>query len=52
VLSRLRLRVVKLIGARDYPGSVPAVGDVIEAVGFTAIGASGEREIYTESLRR
>lgn len=48
VLSRMRLRVVKLLAGQVLPG----VGARIEAVGFTTVGASGEREIVAEALRR
>jgi hypothetical protein len=47
VLSRLRLRVVKLRDGQALPG----VGAKVEAVGFTTVGASGEREIVAETLR-
>ncbi len=52
LLSRFRLRIVKLMPGRDYDRTIPAIGDTVEAVGFTSIGASGHREIYTEQLRR
>ena len=47
VLSRMRLRVVKLRADQALPG----VGAEVEAVGFTTVGASGEREIVAEALR-
>jgi hypothetical protein len=47
VLSRMRLRVVKLLAGQALPG----VGAEVEAVGFTTVGASGEREIVAEALR-
>jgi hypothetical protein len=46
VLSRMRLRVVKLLAGQALPG----VGAEVEAVGFTTDGASGEREIVAEAL--
>jgi hypothetical protein len=46
VLSRMRLRVVKLLAGQALPG----VGAEVEAVGFTTVGASGEREIVAEAL--
>ena len=48
VLSRMRLRVVKLRAEQMLPG----VGAEVEAVGFTTVGASGEREIVAEALWR
>jgi hypothetical protein len=48
VLSRMRLRVVKLLAGQALPG----VGAEVEAIGFTTVGASGEREIVAEALWR
>jgi len=48
VLSRMRLRVVKLLADQALPG----VGAEVEATGFTVVGASGEREIVAEALWR
>ena len=33
-------------------GAMPAIGSEVEAVGFTTVGASGEREIVAEALWR
>ena len=52
LLSRFRLRIVKLMPGRDYDRTIPAIGDTVEAVGFTSIGASGHREIVAEALWR
>jgi hypothetical protein len=49
VLSRMRLRVVKLTA---QSGAMPALGSEVEAVGFTTVGSSGEREIVAEAFWR
>ena len=49
VLSRMRFRVVKL---RKDAGALRGIGSEVAAVGFTTVGASGERVIVAEAFRR
>ena len=49
VLSRMRFRVVKLT---EQASAMPPLGSEVEAVGFTTVGASGEREIVAEAFWR